>query len=214
MRRLHNLGVGLKIITGDNPLTARRLGEMIGISSPRLLTGTFLPFLPMLPGQILLTNLLTDFPEMGIATDNVDPELVERSRRWDVGFIRRFMLVFGPLSSLFDFLTFGALLLLLHADARQFRTGWFMESVISASLIVLIIRTRKPFFRSRPGRFLAVATFLVIATALALPFLPVAEVLGFQKVPFTFFPVLALIVFLYALGAELTKRIFYRHIPS
>jgi Mg2+-importing ATPase len=124
------------------------------------------------------------------------------------------MLVFGPLSFLFDFLTFGALLLLLHADARQFRTGWFMESVISASLIVLIIRTRKPFFRSRAGRFLAVASFLVIATALALPFLPVAEVLGFQKVPFTFFPVLALIVFLYALGAELTKRIFYRHIPS
>ncbi|MBC7247218.1 MAG: magnesium-translocating P-type ATPase [Actinobacteria bacterium] len=190
--------------------TSANFGNMFSMAGASL----FLSFLPMLPGQILLTNLLTDFPEMGIATDNVDEDLVERPRRWDIGFIRRFMLVFGPLSSLFDFLTFGALLLLLHADARQFRTGWFMESVVSASLIVLVVRTRKPFFRSRPGKFLAVATLLVVLTALSLPFFPLGEVFGFQRLPLAFFPVLALIVCLYVLGAEVTKRAFYRRFPS
>jgi len=190
--------------------TSANFGNMFSMAGASL----FLSFLPMLPGQILLTNLLTDFPEMGIATDNVDEELVARPRRWDIKFIRRFMLVFGPLSSLFDFLTFGALLLMLHADARQFRTGWFMESVISASLIVLVVRTRKPFFRSRPGRFLGVATLLVVFTALSLPFTPLGDVFGFQGLPPVFFPLLALIVLLYVLGAEVTKRAFYRRFPS
>jgi Mg2+-importing ATPase len=186
--------------------TSANFGNMFSMAGASL----FLSFLPMLPGQILLTNLLTDFPEMGIATDNVDEELVERPRRWDIRFIRRFMMVFGPLSSLFDFLTFGALLFLLHADAREFRTGWFMESVVSASLIVLVVRTRKPFFRSRPGKFLAVATLAVVLAALSLPFFPLGEVFGFRKLPLTFFPVLALIVCLYVLAAEATKRAFYR----
>jgi Mg2+-importing ATPase len=187
--------------------TSANFGNMFSMAGASL----FLPFLPMLPGQILLTNLLTDFPEMGIATDNVDPELVEAPRRWNIKFIRKFMLVFGPLSSIFDFLTFGTLLFLLHASPRQFRTGWFMESVVSASLIVLVIRTRKSFFRSRPGKFLAIATVLVAAAALLLPFFSLGEVFGFQELPITFFPVLALIIALYVLAAELTKRIFYRH---
>src|SRR5207244_2406105 len=103
----------------------------------------FLPFLPLLPKQILLTNLLTDLPEMTIATDKIDPEWIERPRRWDIKFIKNFMVVFGLISSIFDYLTFGALLLILHAPMVEFRTGWFLESVISASMIVLVIRTRR-----------------------------------------------------------------------
>ena len=106
-------------------------------------------------------NLLTDLPEMAIATDGVDPEMTERPRRWDIRDIRDFMLVFGAVSSLFDFATFGVLLLVLHATPEQFRTGWFVESVISASVIVLVIRTRRPFFASRPGRALLASTILV-----------------------------------------------------
>jgi len=111
-----------------------------------------LPFLPLLPKQILLTNLLTDIPEMTIATDSVDRELIEQPKRWDIAFIRKFMLTFGFVSSLFDYLTFRALLVVLHASQDQFRTGWFVESVISASAIVLVIRTRRTFFTSRPGQ--------------------------------------------------------------
>lgn len=190
--------------------TSANFGNMFSMAGASL----FLPFLPMLPGQILLTNLLTDFPEMGIATDNVDEEQTAKPRRWDIRFIRRFMLVFGPLSSLFDLLTFVALLLLLRADVSQSRTGWFMESVVSASLIVLVIRTRKPFFRSRPGKFLAVATLLVVLVTLSLPFIPLGEVFGFRRLPLVFFPVLLGIVFLYVLCAEVTKRIFYRRVVA
>jgi len=128
-----------------------------------------LPFLPLLPKQILLMNLMTDFPEMTIATDAVDREFVDRPHRWNLKFIRGFMLTFGLISSIFDYATFGLLMFAFHASAEQFRTGWFLESVVSATLIVLVIRTRKPFFRSRPGRYLAIATILVVAATLALP---------------------------------------------
>lgn len=115
--------------------TSANFGNMFSMAGSSL----FLPFLPLLPKQILLTNLLTDIPEMTIATDNVDNEMVEKPRRWDIGFIRNFMLTFGLLSSIFDYMTFGVLLLILHANVKQFRTGWFIESVVSASLIVLVI---------------------------------------------------------------------------
>src|SRR5437016_1793276 len=127
--------------------TSANFGNMFSMAGVSLL----LPFLPLLPKQILLTNLLTDFPEMTIATDNVDNEMVEYPRRWDIRAIRKFMMTFGLMSSVFDYLTFGALLLVFHATQDQFRTGWFLESVCSASLIVLVIRSRKPFFRSRPS---------------------------------------------------------------
>ena len=126
--------------------TSANFGNMFSMAGASLL----LPFLPLLPKQILLTNLLTDFPEMTIATDSVDPELVDQPRRWDIHFIRKFMIVFGLLSSVFDYLTFGVLHWLLQATPEQFRTGWFQESVISAALIVLVIRSRRPFYRSRP----------------------------------------------------------------
>ena len=130
--------------------TSANFGNMFSMAGVSL----FLPFLPLLPKQILLTNLLTDFPEMTIATDRVDDEMVDYPRRWDIKAIRKFMMTFGMVSSVFDYLTFGALLFLLHATPEQFRTGWFLESVISASLIVLVIRSRKPFFKSRPSTYL------------------------------------------------------------
>ena len=123
--------------------TSANFGNMFSMAGVSL----FLPFLPLLPKQILLTNLLTDFPEMTIATDRVDSEMVDYPRRWDIKAIRKFMITFGLVSSVFDYLTFGVLLLILQATRDQFRTGWFLESVISASLIVLVIRTRKPFLQ-------------------------------------------------------------------
>jgi len=186
--------------------TSANFGNMFSMAGASL----FLSFLPLLPGQILLTNLLTDFPEMTIATDRVDPEMVEQPRRWNVKFIRNFMLVFGPVSSLFDYATFALLLWILHADVMQFRTGWYMESVVSAALIVLVVRTRRPFFRSRPGKYLFIATLLVVAVTIAIPFTPLAKPFGFQTVPASFFLALAVIVAMYIGTAELAKRLFYR----
>ena len=130
--------------------TSANFGNMFSMAGASL----FLPFLPLLPKQILLTNLLTDLPEMTIATDRVDPELVEQPRRWDIKAIRSFMMTFGLVSSVFDYLTFGALADHPTCHPGQFRTGWFLESVISASLIVLVVRSRKPFFKSRPAKYL------------------------------------------------------------
>lgn len=159
--------------------TSANFGNMFSMAGASL----FLPFLPLLPKQILLTNLLTDLPETTIATDTVDPELVEHPRSWNLGFIKRFMLVFGLLSSVFDFMTFGVLLFLLHATPEQFRTGWFLESVVSAALIVLVVRSRRPFFRSRPGRQLRIATGAIVVVAIALPYTPFAPLLGLVPLP-------------------------------
>jgi Mg2+-importing ATPase len=125
------------------------------------------------------------------------------------------MLTFGLLSSVFDYLTFGALLYLLRAGTEEFRTGWFVESVLSAALVVLVVRSRRPFFRSRPGQRLLLATVGVVAVTLALPFLPVAPLLGLTPLPLSFLALLALIVAMYIVSAELAKQLFYRHIePS
>ena len=187
--------------------TSANFGNMFSMAGASLL----LPFLPLLPKQILLTNLLTDMPETTIASDSVDAEMLARPRRWDIGFIRSFMLTFGVLSSVFDYLTFGALLYLLHASTGQFRTGWFVESAVSASLIVLVVRSRRPFFRSRPGKRLLWATLGVVATTLVLPFLPFAPLLGLTPLPPLFLGLVAVIVALYIVSGELTKHLFYRH---
>jgi Mg2+-importing ATPase len=186
--------------------TSANFGNMFSMAGASL----FLPFLPLLPTQILLTNLLTDLPEMTIATDSVDAEAIEKPRRWDIHFIRRFMVVFGIVSSLFDYLTFGVLIWLLHATPAQFRTGWFIESVVSASLIVLVVRTRKPFFKSRPGKYLLLGTLVVVAFTLVLPLTPLARVFEFTLLPLKFVPILAVIVALYVICAELTKAWFYK----
>jgi Mg2+-importing ATPase len=190
--------------------TSANFGNMFSMAGASL----FLPFLPLLPKQILLTNLLTDFPEMTIATDSVDAELVERPQRWDIRYIRNFMIVFGILSSVFDYLTFGALLFILRATPEMFRTGWFMESVISASLIVLVIRTRKPFFRSLPGRLLFIATLMVAAATLILPYTPLGALFEFIPIPMEFIALMAAIVLLYVLSAEVAKRMFYARLAA
>jgi P-type Mg2+ transporter len=186
--------------------TSANFGNMFSMAGASL----FLPFLPLLPKQILLTNLLTDLPEMAIATDRVDDELVKEPRRWDIKFIRKFMITFGVVSSVFDFLTFGALLFLLRANVDHFRTGWFMESVVSASLIVLIIRTRQPFFKSKPARPLWIATALVVLGAVVLPYTGLSWLFGFTPMPGEFLVVLAGILFLYILAAEIAKKVFYQ----
>ena len=190
--------------------TSANFGNMFSMAGASLL----LPFLPLLPKQILLTNLLTDLPEMTIASDNVDGVLVARPRRWDIGFIRSFMVVFGLLSSVFDYLTFGALLYVLHAGTEEFRTGWFVESVLSAALVVLVVRSRLPFFETRPGRRLVLATVGVIAITLVLPLSPAAPWLDFRPLPWSFLGLLALIVVAYIASAELAKRCFYRARPG
>jgi P-type Mg2+ transporter len=185
--------------------TSANFGNMFSMAGASL----FLPFLPLLPKQILLTNLMTDFPEMSIATDSVDSEMVQGPRRWDIRFIRNFMMTFGLVSSVFDYLTFGALLLLARASVAEFRTGWFLESVVSASLIVLVIRTRRPFFRSQPGRHLVMATVLVVAVTFLLPYTPLSGILGFAPLPLGVVLMLAGVVGVYIVAAEFAKRAFY-----
>jgi P-type Mg2+ transporter len=186
--------------------TSANFGNMFSMAG----ASSLLPFLPLLPKQILLMNLLTDLPEMAIATDRVDAEMADSPRRWDVGFIRRFMVLFGIISSFFDFLTFGFLWKYLGATPDQFRTGWFLESVISASMIVLVVRTRRRFFESRPSRSLLISTVLVAGLTLLLPYTPFASVLGFVALPAGFIVVLVVIVTLYVLAAEVAKGAFYR----
>jgi Mg2+-importing ATPase len=188
--------------------TSANFGNMFSMAGVSLI----LPFLPLLPKQILLTNLMTDFPEMTIATDSVDKEMIDYPRRWDIKAIRKFMITFGIVSSVFDFITFGLLLLILHATQVQFRTGWFLESVVSASLIVLVIRSRKPFFRSRPGKYLLIATLSIVSITLILPFTPLAEIFGFRPLPIPFLLLIGLIILFYIITAEMVKKIFYKKV--
>jgi Mg2+-importing ATPase len=188
--------------------TSANFGNMFSMAGASL----YLPFLPLLPSQILLTNLLTDFPEMTIATDSVDAELVDHPRRWDIAAIRKFMITFGLVSSVFDFLTFGVLLFVLHATQTEFRTGWFLESVISASLIVLVVRSRRPFYKSRPGKHLLLATLLTAGATLVLPYTPLGRLFGFDRLPLPFLALIAAIVALYIVAAEFAKAGFYRRV--
>jgi len=188
--------------------TSANFGNMFSMAGVSLI----LPFLPLLPKQILLTNLMTDCPEMTIATDSVDNEMIDYPRRWDIKAIRKFMITFGIVSSVFDFLTFGVLLLILHATQVQFRTGWFLESVISASLIVLVIRSRKPFFKSRPGKYLLMTTLSIVVVTVIVPFTPFATIFGFCPLPFSFLLLIGIIVLLYIITAEITKTIFYKKV--
>jgi Mg2+-importing ATPase len=186
--------------------TSANFGNMFSMAGASL----FLPFLPMLPVQVLLMNLLTDFPEMTIPTDSVDKELTEKPRRWDIKFIRDFMATFGLLSSVFDYLTFGVLLFLLHAQPPLFRTTWFVESVLSASLIVLVVRTRRSFLRSTPSKYLLIATMLMALVTIALPFTSLGKLFEFRPLPIWLLLTIAMIVMLYLIAAEITKALFYR----
>jgi len=188
--------------------TSANFGNMFSMAGASL----FLPFLPLLPTQVLLINLLTDFPEMTIATDSVDKELVENPRRWNVDFIRRFMIVFGITSSVFDYMTFGILLFIFPGMVEQFRTGWFIESVISASMIVLVIRSRRPFFKSKPGKYLLAATLFIGIVTLCFPLTPFAAPFGFKPLPISIILLIGVIIGIYILTAEIVKRFFYKKV--
>jgi Mg2+-importing ATPase len=190
--------------------TSANFGNMFSMAGASL----FLPFLPLLPKQVLLTNLMTDFPEMTIATDSVDNEMVAYPRRWDIKAIRRFMITFGLVSSVFDYLTFGVLLFILHATPDQFRTGWFLESVVSAALIVLVIRSRRPFFKSRPSKYLFIATLLVVIVTVIFPFTSLGQLFGFSQLPILFSLLIGMVIMAYIAAAEVAKTIFYKKAKS
>jgi len=188
--------------------TSSNFGNMFSAAGASL----FLPFLPMLPSQILLNNLLYDAGEMTIPTDNVDLQLLRRPAHWDMRFINRFMLLFGPISSIFDFMTFGVMLWLFHAGETLFRTGWFVESLLTQSLVIFAIRTQRvPAFKSKPSTALALTTIACVTVAIALPFSPVGPALGFTALPVGFFVVLLLMIAMYMGMVESAKVFFYRH---
>ncbi len=190
--------------------TSSNFGNMFSAA----VASTFLSFLPMLPSQILLNNLLYDSSQMAIPTDLVDPELVARPSHWDIKFIRRFMLTFGPISSIFDFATFAIMLGPFAAGPALFRSGWFVESLATQTLVVFVIRThRVPFWRSRPSRALLAAVFGVVIIGALLPYSPFAHDLGFTALPTDFFAVLVGMVVLYLLLVEVMKRRFFERVP-
>jgi P-type Mg2+ transporter len=173
----------------------------------------FLPFLPMSAIQILLNNLLYDISQTVLTTDNVDAEYIERPKRWDISFIRRFMVTLGPVSSLFDFATFFIMLFVFNAWANPslFQTAWFIESLCSQTLVVLIIRTRKvPFYKSKPSKYLAAMLLTIITFAVVLPYTPIGEFFSFVPPPPAFYLALAGILAAYALLAETVKKYFYK----
>jgi Mg2+-importing ATPase len=190
--------------------TSANFGNMFSMAGASL----FLSFLPMLPKQILFINFLTDLPEMTIASDNVDPVFVQQPHRWNIAFIRRFMAVFGPLSSVFDYLTFAVLMWLFNANAETFRTGWFVESVLSATLVVFAVRTRLPFRHSRPSRAMLSMTALVALIVLVVPYTPLASVLGFKALSLPLLGAMTAIALAFFASAEAAKRWFYVHFST
>jgi len=187
--------------------TSSNFGNMFSAAG----ASVFLKFLPMLPSQILLNNLLYNTGQLVIPTDHVDPEALARPAAWDMKFIRNFMAVFGPVSSIFDFLTFWVMLSLLHAGQVEFRTGWFVESIATQTLVVYVIRTRRvPFFKSRPSvAMLLVPTSAALVGAI-LPYTGLAHLLGFTPLPTTFFLLLFGMVVVYLVLVEAAKTRFYR----
>jgi Mg2+-importing ATPase len=174
----------------------------------------FLPFLPMLPVQILLNNLLYDVSELPIPLDRVDDDYLSRPRKWDMKFIRNFMLIIGPVSSVFDFLTFYIMLAVFHAGERLFHTGWFIESMATQVLVIFIIRTRKNPLRSRPNPWLIACSLTVVAVAALLPFTPASDFLGFVAPPAFFFVILAAILIFYLLAVEGMKQWFFHRFAA
>ena len=186
--------------------TGSTFGNMCSVAAASLL----LPFLPMLPKQILLTNFLTDFPFLMVTTDNVDKEQLERPGKWNLKLIRSYMVIFGVHSSIFDLITFITLYLLLKVKESEFQTGWFIESVLSELLIVFIIRTHKNFFKSRPSRFLFIFTIIALIVTIGLPYFPFANDIGLTPLPMLNLGLMLLIVATYITTADLLKVWFFK----
>ena len=190
--------------------TSSNFGNMFSMAAATL----FLPFLPMLPLQILLNNLMYDVSEVTLPLDNVDEEDLAQPKRWDMGFIRNFMLTIGPISSLFDFLTFYLLIRLFHAHETLCRTGWFVESIATQVLVIFVIRTRRNPLRSHPHRWLVGTSLAVVLAAMLLPFTALAPYLGVTPLPLSFFGLLAGLLLLYLLMVEGAKQWFYRRLMA
>ena len=190
--------------------TSSNFGNMFSMAGASL----FLPFLPMLPVQILLNNLLYDVSELPIPLDRVDDDYLSRPRHWDMKFIRNFMLLVGPVSSVFDFLLFYIMLAVFHAGEALFHTGWFIESMATQVLVIFIIRTRKNPFKSRPNPWLIACSLTVVAVAVLLPFTPAGVYLGFVAPPALFFFILILMLIAYLFAVEGMKQWFFRHFAA
>jgi P-type Mg2+ transporter len=182
--------------------TSANFGNMISMAVASLI----LPFLPLLPVQILLNNFLSDLPAISISSDNVDEELVTKPRKWDIKYIRRFMIVFGLQSSLFDFITFGLLYTYFHVTPEIFRTGWFIESLLSEILILIVLRTRHLFFKSKPSKYLVASTLFTLIACLLIPYLPFAKDFELYPLPFNVFSGIMLVIAAYVIFAEVTKK--------
>ncbi len=193
--------------------TSSNFGNMFSMAG----ASVFLPFLPMLPTQVLLNNLLYDLAQVTIPTDNVDREVLRKPQRWEIGTIRNFMLIIGPISSLYDFLTFWVLLRFFHAGEVLFHTGWFVESLATQILVLFVIRTPRNPLTSRPSLPLAVTTIAVVAAGISLPYSPLARTLGFETLPAGYFLFLVGATLTYLLLVEIAKRYLlastrkYRH---
>jgi P-type Mg2+ transporter len=190
--------------------TSSNFGNMFSAAGASL----FLSFLPMLPSQILLNNLLYDVGQLAIPNDQVDEEVLARPAAWDITFVRRFMSRFGPISSIFDFMTFFVMLRLLHASHAEFRSGWFVESLATQTLVVFLIRTRRiPFTRSRPSVPMIVLPLACATVGAILPFTPFAHTLGFATLPVRFFLILLGMIATYLVLVEIAKSRFYATQP-
>ncbi len=186
--------------------TSSNFGNMLSMAGASL----FLPFLPMLPTQILLNNFLYDMAQVTIPTDNVDDAYVRAPQHWDIGLIRNFMIFIGPISSIYDFLTFYVLLFLLHAGQEEFHTGWFVESLATQTLVLFVIRTSGNPFRSRPSHALTATTLAIVLIGVLIPFTPVAAKLGFTPLPPIYFAFLAGATLTYLFLVEIGKHILMR----
>ena len=186
--------------------TSSNFGNMFSMAGATL----FLPFLPMLPVQILLNNLLYDVSEIPIPLDSVDEEYLTKPRHWDMNFIRNFMLVVGPVSSIFDFITFYIMLHLFHAGEKLFHTGWFVESMATQVLVIFIIRTRRNPFKSHPNIWLTLSSLSVVFLAVVLPFTPLGGYFGFVPPSLSFYTIVAGLVFFYLIAVEVIKHWFFR----
>lgn len=207
-----NRGIELGRTTFANTLkyifvsTSSNFGNMFSMAGASL----FMPFLPLLPKQILLLNFLSDFPSLSIANDSVDEEVLGKPRRWDIKLIRSFMFTFGLLSSVFDYITFAVLLIIFNAGEEMFQSGWFVLSILTELSTLLVMRTQRPFFRSRPASILVYTTVAVAIVTLLLPYSPINAILAIQPIPQALLISLLGIACVYTVVIELAKDVFYR----
>jgi len=197
--------------TFGNILKYIKMGSSSNFGNMISMTGASLciPFLPMLPIQILLNNFLYDLSQIAVPADEVDDEYLLRSRPWNINYIKKFMLFFGPISSVFDFVTFGVLLFLFHASPKLFQTGWFLESLITQTMVIYIIRTGKiPFVESRPSPFLMFTSIYIVTIGLLIPFIPLSKYFGFVQPPPMYFVALLCIVAAYLWVVQTVKSKF------